>query len=45
MKNENMPFDIKEIFRRKRVYYDGLDIARMRYLCKTFAEFMGNKGK
>jgi hypothetical protein len=40
MKTEDMPLNIKKIFDRKKVKYSKYDVARMRYLCKTFVEFV-----
>ena len=40
MKTDNVPLDIKGIFRQKRVSHSMYDIARMRYLCKTFVEYV-----
>ena len=40
MKTEDLKLDVKEIFDRKKIKYHKHDIARMRYLCKTFIEFV-----
>lgn len=40
MRTEDLPLYIKEIFDRKKVKYNKFDVARMRYLCKTFVEFV-----
>ena len=40
MKTEDLPLDVKRIFERKNVPHTPQDIARMRYLCKTFVEFV-----
>jgi len=40
MKTEDVKLDIKEIFERKKKEYSRFDVARMRYLCKTFIEFI-----
>ena len=40
MKTEDIKLDVKEIFDRKKVDYSKFDVARMRYLCKTFVEFV-----
>jgi len=40
MKTEDVPLNIKEIFDKKKVAYSKYDVARMRYLCKTFVEFI-----
>ena len=48
MKTEDLPLNIKEIFERKKAEFNKYDVARMRYLCKTFIGFIidlerGNK--
>ena len=45
MKTEDVPLDVKQIFERKKVTYSGRDIARMRYLCREFVEFILEMGK
>ena len=40
MKTELMPLNVKEIFDRKKVDYNKFDVARMRYLCKQFVEYI-----
>lgn len=40
MKTEDVPLNIKQIFDRKKVNYSKYDVARMRYLAKTFVEFV-----
>ena len=45
MRTEDVKLDIKEIFDRKKVQYGRFDVARMRYLCKTFVEFVLDTGK
>ncbi len=40
MKTEDVELNIKEIFERKKVAYNSSDIARMRYLCKQFVEYV-----
>ena len=45
MKTEDAPLDVKEIFQKKMAEYTPHDIARMRYLCRTFVEFVLDMGK
>jgi len=45
MKTEDLPLDVKRIFARKHVEFTPHDVARMRYLCKTFVEFVLEIGK
>ena len=45
MNVENVPLDIRQILERKKVDYKKHDVARMRYLCKTFIEFVVDMGK
>jgi hypothetical protein len=40
MKTELMPLNVKEIFDKKKVDYSKFDVARMRYLCKQFVEYI-----
>lgn len=40
MKTEDIKLDIKEIFERKKMSYHKHDIARMRYLCQCFIEYI-----
>ena len=40
MRTEDVPLSIKQIFDRKKVKYSKYDVAKMRYLCKTFVEFV-----
>lgn len=40
MKTEDIKLDIKKIFEKKKVKYHKHDIARMRYLCKNFVEYV-----
>jgi len=40
MKTEEVPLNIKRIFDQKRMRYHRQDVARMRYLCKQFVEYM-----
>lgn len=45
MKTEDVPLNIKQILDRKKFAYKKHDVARMRYLCKTFVEFIVDMGK
>lgn len=40
MKTEDVNLDIKRVFDRKKAKYTPYDIARMRYLCRIFVEFV-----
>jgi len=40
VKTEDVKLDIKSIFDKKKIDYSRYDVARMRYLCKTFVEFV-----
>ncbi|MFA6073049.1 MAG: hypothetical protein WC758_02980 [Candidatus Woesearchaeota archaeon] len=40
MKTEDVLLDIKEIFDQKGTAYTPQDIARMRYACRSFVEFV-----
>lgn len=40
MRTEDVQLDIKGIFERKKVPHCSYDVARMRYLCKQFVEFI-----
>ena len=40
MNTQDVPLNIKEIFDRKKTNYHKHDVARMRYLCKHFIEFV-----
>jgi len=45
MNTQDVPLNIKEIFDRKKVNYHKHDVARMRYLCKQFVEYVIEYGK
>ncbi|KKM23571.1 hypothetical protein LCGC14_1613840 [marine sediment metagenome] len=40
MRTENVWLNVREIFDRKGIPYHKHDVAQMRYLCKTFVEYM-----
>ncbi len=40
MRTEDLPLDIKGIFDQKKLRYKPQDIARMRYACRCFVEFV-----
>lgn len=40
MQTDNVPLNVKAIFREKKVNHSIYDVARMRYLCKTFVEYI-----